>query len=231
MSIIDGHTCIGDDGGTPNRRCLACFKEQTEGSWEIKRPEPQFAPIPGVLVLGIGHRARQGKDTVAAAMLQAAPADVLRIGFADALYDYCRVVHDMTVKDPKLLQEAGVALRETDPLVWVKAVYWKIIDKKPKVVVIPDVRFKNEAAFVKQMGGYCIKVERRHVSMDPTLNDTPWVSADRDPNHVSECDLNDHAWDLTITNRDLFTIRHHACTALNFFRQKHALEGATHASR
>lgn len=29
MSIIDGHTCIGDDGGTPNRRCEACVREKT----------------------------------------------------------------------------------------------------------------------------------------------------------------------------------------------------------
>ena len=183
-------------------------------------------PIPGVLVLGIGHKCRQGKDTVAAAMLQSAPADVLRIGFADALYDYCRIERGMTTKDGSLLQRVGVELRERDPLTWVKAVYWKIVDKKPKVVVIPDVRFKNEAAFVKQMGGYCIKVERRHTSQDPTLNDTLWVSADRDPNHVSECELNDYTWDLTITNRDLITTRHNAYTALNFFRQKHALEAA-----
>lgn len=178
----------------------------------------QFAPIPGVLVIGLGHKARHGKDTVAQAMLESAPADVLRIGFADALYDYCRVVHDMTTKDAALLQEAGVALREVDPLVWVKAVYWKIVDKKPKVVVIPDVRFTNEAEFVKGLGGYCIKVERRN------NDDTPYVSADRDPNHVSECQLNDYAWDLTITNRDLLTTQRNARIALGFFRQKHALE-------
>ena len=30
MSIINGHTCIGDDGGTPNRRCYACENELNE---------------------------------------------------------------------------------------------------------------------------------------------------------------------------------------------------------
>lgn len=24
MGAINGHTCVGDDGGTPNRRCDAC---------------------------------------------------------------------------------------------------------------------------------------------------------------------------------------------------------------
>lgn len=28
MSIINWHTCIGDDGGTPNRKCQACEKEK-----------------------------------------------------------------------------------------------------------------------------------------------------------------------------------------------------------
>jgi hypothetical protein len=28
MSVIHGHTCIGDDGGTPNRRCLGCDAER-----------------------------------------------------------------------------------------------------------------------------------------------------------------------------------------------------------
>lgn len=28
MSVINGHTCIGDDGGTPNRKCDACANER-----------------------------------------------------------------------------------------------------------------------------------------------------------------------------------------------------------
>src|SRR6185503_4821071 len=40
MSIIDGHTCIGDDGGTPNRKCDACVSEQDSMvSWEQRARE------------------------------------------------------------------------------------------------------------------------------------------------------------------------------------------------
>lgn len=27
-NTIDGHTCVKDDGGTPNRKCKACEKEK-----------------------------------------------------------------------------------------------------------------------------------------------------------------------------------------------------------
>jgi hypothetical protein len=174
-----------------------------------------FQPIPGVLVLGLGHKARHGKDTAAQAMLEAAPADVLRIGFADALYDYCRVEHGMTTKDAPLLQRVGVQFRtERDPLTWIKAVYYKILDKRPKVAIIPDVRFTNEADFVKALGGYTIKVERRKA--DGSL----YLTTDRDPNHVSETQLDGYAWDLTITCRDgdVAGLRQNAVVALNFYR-------------
>lgn len=31
MSVINGHTCIGDDGGTPNRKCEGCEREKEIG--------------------------------------------------------------------------------------------------------------------------------------------------------------------------------------------------------
>jgi len=186
-----------------------------------------FQPIPGVLVLGLGHKGRHGKDSCAQAMLESAPADVLRIGFADALYDYCRVERGMTTKDPILLQHVGVEMRARRPGIWISTVYWKIMDKKPKVVVIPDVRFLNEAEFIKAMGGYTIKIDRR-VSTSQERRDTddaPYQALDRDPNHVSETELDGYSWDLTITNRDLPTALHNAVVALNFFRDKFRVEG------
>lgn len=205
--------------GLLNPNCQACFE-----NWFYNKPQEapvQFEPIPGVLVLGLGHKARHGKDSCAQALIEAAPADVMRFGFADALYDYCRIEHGMTTKDAPLLQRVGVQFREErDPLAWVKAVYYKILDKKPKVAVITDVRFTNEADFVKALGGYTIKVERRNA------DDSVFQTADRDPNHVSETQLNDYPWDLTITNYQLVQTRYNAVMAMNFFRQKYEVEAA-----
>lgn len=180
----------------------------------------QFPPIPGTLVIGLGHKARHGKDTVAQAMLEAGRSTVARIGFADALYDYCRVEHGMTTKDAPLLQRVGVEMRGRNPLTWINAVYWKIVDfsarwnrKTPQVVVIPDVRFINEAEFVRGMGGYLIKVERRDE------NDVLYQATDRDPNHVSEAQLDGYSWDLTITNRSVAQTQYNAIVALDFFRK------------
>jgi hypothetical protein len=172
-------------------------------------------------------------------MVESAPADVLRIGFADALYHFCRVTYGMKEKDATLLQKVGVSERARNPSVWIEAVYYKILDKKPKVVVIPDVRFINEAEFVKQLGGYLIKIDRRHpvdrlqviekgperVKERTRLHDAPWVSEDRDPNHISETELDGYSWDLTITNRDLGLTQLNAIKALQFFRQKFEVEG------
>lgn len=219
--------CPHDEQQCEHPRCLKpgpAFDDRCVALNPPKAPQT-FAPIPGVLVLGLGHKARHGKDTVAQAMLESSPADVLRIGFADALYDYCRVEHGMTTKDAPLLQRVGVQMREErDPQVWIKAVYYKILDKRPKVVVIPDVRFTNEAEFVKALGGYTIKVERR-VRVD-LGEDKLYLTSDRDPNHVSETQLDGYSWDLTIINRDrdIITTREHARQVLGFFRQKHMLE-------
>jgi len=38
MSIINGHTCIGDDGGTPNRTCQACEDEKRKPKSRPKAP-------------------------------------------------------------------------------------------------------------------------------------------------------------------------------------------------
>jgi hypothetical protein len=149
-----------------------------------------FAPLPNTLVIGLGHKARHGKDTAAEWLVKMYGAT--RFAFSDALYAYCRVEHGMTTKDAPLLQKVGVAMRERDPLVWVKAVYYDMLTKAPKIAVITDVRFPNEMDFVKSVGGVTCKVTR--------YNDggTPYVAADRDPYHISETALDEYQWDHNI---------------------------------
>ena len=177
-----------------------------------------FEPIAGTLVIGLGHRARHGKDSVAQFMIEAAPADVMRFAFADALYDYCRIEHGMTTKDGPLLQRVGVEMRGRDPLVWVRAVYYKILEKKPKVAVLTDVRFPNEADFVRQMNGYTVRVQRSHP--DGVL----YQANDRDPFHISEIALtDDRHWYLTIHNyQGLDELRRKAEFALDYLWRKGA---------
>ena len=152
---------------------------------------PAYPAIPGVTVIGLGHRARQGKDTVANFMIDRLGSRAVRIGFADALYAVARADHGMTTKDPKVLQYLGTEVyRQRDPEVWIRTLYYTALDRMPQVLIIPDVRFPNEVEFVHQMGGFLIKVVR--FNEDGTIFQDP----SRNPNHPSESSLNNFVdWD------------------------------------
>jgi hypothetical protein len=158
-----------------------------------------FPAIPGVTVIGFGHRARHGKDSAARILIEQFPRLVQRFSFADDLYAYCRIAHGMTTKDGPLLQRVGVGMRETvDEAIWIRSVYSKLLDARPRVALITDVRFPNEVAFVRGLGGTSVRVERR-------LADGSLYRANdgRDPNHPTEvaCAADDY-WDRTIINPD-----------------------------
>lgn len=158
-----------------------------------------FAPIPGVTVLGFGHRARHGKDSAARILIERYPALAQRFSFADDLYAYCRIAHGMTTKDGPLLQRVGVGMRSmVDDQIWIRSVYYKLLDARPRFALITDCRFPNEVEFVRALGGTTIRVERR-------LADGRLFRANdgRDPNHPTEVACtDDQYWDRTIVNPD-----------------------------
>lgn len=179
-----------------------------------------FAPIPGTLVIGIGHKARHGKDTAVACLTDTFKA-ARRYSFADDLYAVCRVMHGMTTKDAPLLQRVGLEWRERDQNVWVKAVYAKLLNERPQVAVLSDVRFPNEMAFVRALGGMCWKVERR------LADGSVFVDPSRPADHPSETALDDARWDTVIVNRegsldafrDSVLCHYHASVVLPTFNQ------------
>lgn len=158
------------------------------------------------MIIGLSGYARSGKDTVAGMLIGI--HGYHNIAFADPirkfLYDVNPSIKDggyrlrslvdaygwETVKTEypearELLQRAGVAARtHIDEAVWVTAAFNKVKDK-PKVVVT-DVRFKNEAAKIKEMGGQIWRVTR--IGTNPA-ND-----------HISEIDMDDWDFDAVITN-------------------------------
>lgn len=153
-----------------------------------------YAPIPGVMVIGLGHKARHGKDTAAEVLRRLACAE--RFAFADDLYAICRVLHGMVGKDAPLLQRVGVEMRAGDSEVWVRSVYSKILAARPRVAVITDVRFPNELEFVRAIGGEAWKIERRLA--DGSL----FVDPSRPADHISETALDGATWDRVIVNPD-----------------------------
>ena len=154
-----------------------------------------YAPIPGVTVIGLGHKARQGKDTVAGFIQDELGSKAERLPFAEDLYAVCRIMFDMREKDPKLLQLVGTEIfRRKDPNIWVNSVYQKLKDRKPRVALITDCRFPNEAEFVKQMGGTLVKIERE-------TDGKPHRDPNRPETHPSEVALDDYTgWDFVLRN-------------------------------
>jgi hypothetical protein len=164
----------------------------------VPTPAPDYKPIPETFIFGFGHKACHGKDSAAQHLIESFPAYVKRFAFADALRCYCRVEYGMTTKDAPLLQRVGIEMRAKKPTVWIDAVYWQLVENAPPVAIITDVRFENEANFVKALGGVLVRLERLNRE-DGML----YQATDRDPNHISETALNDYPWDHTIQAFDV----------------------------
>lgn len=181
------------------------------------------------ILLGVGHRARHGKDTAAAEIIkqrvsqydvrhyafaqvlkQEVNEEAIKAGGMQNLWDHLFYFSshwsplpgwvqydpnpDMTDpycplgKQRTLLQFWGTEYRrDADPDYWVKKLGVRIEREKPEIALITDMRFLNEAAWIKQYGEV-IKVDR------PGFNSgcTP---------HVSEEALaNYDGWDYVIEN-------------------------------
>jgi hypothetical protein len=158
-------------------------------------------PIDGTLIIGFGHKARQGKDIAVQRLVESYPNLCKRFAFGDDLKALCRVKHGMTRKDPGLLQRVGHGLRQEDAEVWERSLYWNIVEHRPQIALISDVRYKQEANFIKHLGGFLVRVDR----IGPNGNQV--IAADRDPKHPSEVDLDGYQdWDKIIRGLDGYPV-------------------------
>tara|TARA_R110000868_G_scaffold16913_1_gene74939 strand:+ start:13861 stop:14400 length:540 start_codon:yes stop_codon:yes gene_type:complete len=154
-------------------------------------------------VIGIGHRARQGKDSFARRIVMVAGANgyyAKQYGFADALRAYCRVAFGMTSKNATLLQTVGTEVfrDHVSRSIWSETLRYTIEEEQPDIAIITDVRFPEEVKLVRQYSGVTVKVQR-YTETNGTSH--PFYTADRDPNHRSEIALMDeNYWDYTVAN-------------------------------
>lgn len=174
------------------------------------KPAPLVGWKPAPLV-GMVGRARAGKDSVAARLVEC--HGFRRYAFADALRRVALAADPIVTpvdtvagsvrlselvaevgwegakahrEVRRTLQALGVAVREVDPDFWVAAVLEEVgwADRPP--VVITDVRFPNEAEAITSLGGVLVRVIR------PGL--------DESDQHVSETALADWPTDFEILN-------------------------------
>jgi hypothetical protein len=107
------------------------------------------------IVIGVSGKARHGKDSVyAIARRCLGDGRVTRIGFADAVRDEARSQGWDGEKDDagrELLQRIGMLRRIEDADYWVKKLLVQVHRASRDVVIITDVRFRNEAEALRNI--------------------------------------------------------------------------------
>ena len=129
------------------------------------------------VIIGLGYKMQHGKDTVADYLVN--NHDFVKVRFADKLKDIVAEIYgwdrdlldDADFKntyDPywdttprKALQTTGQAMRDNVRSdIWVKALMRSVDQMDDDRVVIPDMRYINEAEAIKRAGGVAIHVDR-----------------------------------------------------------------------
>lgn len=173
------------------------------------------------IIVGLGHKARSGKGKAAEFITEAYDEyDIRSYGFSEELKrdvlgresELCiehGVTYDMNPdrtdpictgpagKQVHLLQFWGQYKRQQDAFYWIHKLARRISEDQPQVALVTDLRYKNEAAWIKSQGGYVLKIER-----------PGFVDPSRDPNHISEVDLDGYkGWDYVVSASNLDDLR------------------------
>ena len=156
-----------------------------------------------ITLIGLCGKKSSGKDTVCTiirAWEKRLVLPVVRYAFADALKADIAQAFGTTVdfinankKNPvmrKLLQLYGVARREERATFWINKMELKLFENlgaKPNhIAIVTDVRFQNEAEFIRGYGGRIVKIDRGELPLDM---------------HISETELNSITPDFALQNK------------------------------
>ena len=161
-------------------------------------------------LIGLSGRRGSGKDTVARLLQELQPERGWQIrSFGDSIKAVCAALTGEPIAPyytqagkaelvptfhrtrGEMLQQVGLALRAWEPLVWVDAFFAGLPPEA--FVLVPDIRFPNEADPIRARGGLMLRVEG-----DPLRQRGDGT---RDDNHSSEVSLDEYAhFDYVIQN-------------------------------
>lgn len=136
------------------------------------------------LIVGFAGRARAGKNYLAQAIHEQLSGVSACYAFADAMKGALRLAGLMTKKDPSLLQRFGTeVLRSLSHDIHIRTLSWRIDEDEPPIALVTDIRFRNEADWIRSTGGIVFRVER------VTEEGKVWKSSDRRQDHQSETEV------------------------------------------
>ena len=172
------------------------------------------------MIIGLGHRARSGKDTVADYLVE--HYGFKKTFFAERLKDACRIIFNLNDEQlygelketpdkfwndtPRRIQQlvgTECMRRGYADDVWVRGVKLTMEMSPHPDWVISDVRFPNEGKAIKSWGGNVIKVNRPSLPPIARMEPKWWqkLVGMEGPMHASESSmLNYRDWDFTLQN-------------------------------
>ena len=144
-----------------------------------------------MLLIGVTGRAEAGKTTTSKAILREAAKKNLRAeSFEISSYVMADAVQqglirnvvreDLEPNEVQQLVAVGMKRRSENPGHWISLLYDDIMAKKPDVALIPNLRFLDEADFVRSLGGKIIRVKSY------VVDGVEFISPTRNANHISE---------------------------------------------
>jgi len=112
----------------------------------------------------------------------------------------------LNAEELAVLIRVGREQRESNDHFWIDKIARRIREDEKDVALIPNLRYENECAWVRDQGGVLVRIERRNP------DGSPYISLDRDPNDVSECGLLFYPANHVILNEEKWLLRDYALT-------------------
>jgi hypothetical protein len=137
-------------------------------------------------LIGLVGLAGAGKNTAADVFIRAGYQDV---AFADEIKRIARQMGwtgEKTGTGRELLQNIGMAGRAYDPNVWINIVKWCNPIRFGAPTVITDVRFQNEADWIKRAGGLLIRIVRPSIEQGTHASETEQNSIQVDGSVIND---------------------------------------------
>jgi hypothetical protein len=146
-------------------------------------------------IIGIAGPARSGKDTLCNQFLEifqemgikakrSALADQLKLESKDFIFNtlgidvFTEKTEEKNIIRPFLVTWGTHVRRKLDPDIWIKKIQESI--EENSILIVPDIRFKNEFDWVKLNNGYMFFIDR----IDENGNQVPDANADEAENNI-----------------------------------------------
>jgi hypothetical protein len=144
------------------------------------------------MIIGIGCRARQGKDTLASMIHATLPRESCIYHFGDALKATARLMGWMREKDGVVLQCFGDVVGHDRV---VEALRLQIEEENSQIAIIADVRCPAEYNWIINHNGYLVNIER--------LNEdgSRFVDPSRPADHWSEISLHGRLFHKSVISK------------------------------